>query len=504
MLDDVTLDSLIERELSHQETKNLKVREAIHPHYLTEAIQAHRAGLSRSCIIMTANAVFDDLDRKLRHLVSVNDKRRPLLQDIDNRVRAGELREMVLSTELLSNDIIEPEQSEYLNRLRAARNDSAHPSGTVFTRSEAAALLSDGIDLILGQESLSPAAFAEMLAQRLRAPNFFPDDALGKIGVVKDEVSRVTSHGYHVLVRNVMDVAMEKDDNTASENAGTFLVTCAAIDNDDLTKVIYRHLFLPNLETTKAKDDPIARLIFNFSMVAPHSLKKNLNERQKERLDAKLVALLKVASRGPSLDNLRILELGIRLDEAARRSKSALPNTLSVARSSLSMSLKLLENRSLSSLARRKLLSKFTLLAANPQHLGSATFFSFIEENAAALADSLTGGEAHRLITSIRGGRVMAQWADDTKHQYHDVPVRRRDWLKAFSRETAILEGLLIVKVKAWYEAEPSEAARNAEREQLADPTCLWGPIADGIRFECVARMKSPPSEARVLSMASR
>lgn len=425
------------------------VPDDVAPIYLAEAIACYRQKAYRACTVMVSNAVFDDLLRKLRHLVEVNKKLRKTLTDADFRRGEGASFEYQLAEELKNADVLTSKQWEYLEELRLLRNDAAHPCGKSISAAKAGYLVEEGVRLFLAEVSLNPKAVVTEIIARIKTPGLFPrGDRASSLLVVRHEMARLDPEAYHLLIRGVVGVLAENDP-VSRRNASEFLQSCMLLKIPELSSAVVLHLMVPKLTREDGAADPYSRAIYDVLSASPRCV-EILSEAQRLQLDSKIASYCRELKglRGNRRSPVSLLKRLLRV--APSLVESSFSKTAGFVVDNYPCRPEFLAALERPGRIRGLILHSFRRLATSPSMPEALEFFRFAETHAARIASRLEDGEAYALLLAFRAPRALGlEYANG-------------------------LEAMLQHQARDWFDADRAAASKFARQMGLIDPAEYW------------------------------
>lgn len=198
--------------------------------YMREAMNCYVVGAYRGALVLSYNALFDDLLAKLGELASVNAVAKSIFQAASKKKTDQDVYESYLIDQLSSTNLISGLDASFLTIIRTLRNKSAHPSGHKPSPEEARFIFFETISRFLSQPILSTTHLVDELISRLKNTNVFPSISVSDIKVtVGDEIASLHDEAMPQLVSK-LTAAVASADKTTSLNATLFLVGLAKND----------------------------------------------------------------------------------------------------------------------------------------------------------------------------------------------------------------------------------------------------------------------------------
>lgn len=249
-------------------------------HYIEEAYVCYEAGAYRACIVMTVNAVFEDLLRKTRRLAKIVEKGDIIVKEIEAIVFEQKAFEQTLVERLAGADIISTVQSQRLLQLIDHRNKAAHPSGVDASPEEARFVFAEAIEKFLQHRGMSGYDVVANLFLRLPDANFFPDEAPRTLeDVVHSELVSLDSRSLNAIAARLGKELFSKDLRMA-RNAKLLLQGLCYQERFDIFEALCLHLVKP-----RASDPRFVAKIFDVFAIDARFLLE-FESMDQRRLDA--------------------------------------------------------------------------------------------------------------------------------------------------------------------------------------------------------------------------
>jgi len=230
--------------------------------YLREAFVCYGAGAYRACIVLTANALFEDLRQKTRAVASANSDAKEISEAIEKLAADQKVFETTLVERLASKGILSKALADRLKQIIAHRNKAAHPSGVHASAEEARWVFFEAIDKFLSEPVLSANQMVDHLMSKLTDENYFPDTSIHNItNIAREEVDQLHPLAYPYLVTKTVEL-LASADATVNKNARFFLSGCARIKNEDLRASLSAR-FVKVKASDKTLRDPLMSVMSN-------------------------------------------------------------------------------------------------------------------------------------------------------------------------------------------------------------------------------------------------
>ena len=201
--------------------------------YLREAFVCYGAGAYRACIVLTANALFEDIRQKTKAVASINADAKAISAEIEKLASEQKVFETTLVERLAAKGILSKTQGDRLKQITGHRNKAAHPSGVHASAEEARWVFFEAIDKYLSQPVLNANQMVDHIMVKLGDGNYFPDTSISNISdITREEVEHLHPLAFPYLVVKLVNV-VDSGDATAQKNARFFLSGCAKLKNDD-------------------------------------------------------------------------------------------------------------------------------------------------------------------------------------------------------------------------------------------------------------------------------
>ena len=213
--------------------------------YLREAFVCYGAGAYRACIVLTANALFEDLRQKTKAVASINADAKAISTEIEKLASEQKVFETTLVERLSAKGILSKTQGDRLKQITAHRNKAAHPSGVHASAEEARWVFFEAVDKYLSQPVLNANQMVDHIMVKLGDGNYFPVTSISNItDIAKEEVDHLHPLAFPYLIVKLVEL-VDSGDSTEQKNARFFLSGCAKLKNDDLCAAIGAHLVKP-------------------------------------------------------------------------------------------------------------------------------------------------------------------------------------------------------------------------------------------------------------------
>lgn len=255
---------------------------------LREAVACYHASSFRACIMLSFNALVDDILIKLRYYKDVNDDAMKIYNDISFLIDNQTSFESQLIDRLVKAKIFTDLDGELYRTFQKFRHKSAHPSGYVPTAECARFIYTEIVRVFLSKESLQTTDRVEQLISDVAGGNFFISTNISeRAGVVKNEISNIHPDTHPFLISKTYQkfASVPDDDNHLYVN---FLSALFAIDSPKINELIIKIVIKRNISkskheylfTTLMSANPSA---FDYiDEVVASKLIKNLRERVSE------------------------------------------------------------------------------------------------------------------------------------------------------------------------------------------------------------------------------
>ncbi|MFK4770120.1 hypothetical protein [Rhizobium sp. ZW T2_16] len=212
--------------------------------YVREAMTCYSVGANRACIVLTCNALFEDLRQKVRVLSSVSSDAKKISDDIELLAQDQKPYESTLVDRLASKSIITTLQSQRLKQLIDHRNKAAHPSGLHASAEEARFVFFEAIDKFLSAPILSSTQHVDLLLQRMAGANYFPDRSVTNINaVVAAEVREIHPLTYPYLILKLVQLCKSISADI-QRNGRFFLTGMAGLNQEAIREALDKHLIV--------------------------------------------------------------------------------------------------------------------------------------------------------------------------------------------------------------------------------------------------------------------
>lgn len=392
--------------------------------YMSESLSCYMAGAYRASVVLTFIALFDDIVAKLGELGKVNKKAKTIFDAATQKRADQEVFETYLIDQLKANSLLTALDAGFLETLRTLRNKAAHPSGHHASAEEARFVFYEAVSRFLSKSILSTTQLADEVLASLGNTNLFPSTSIDVIiNVVKKELVNIHPQVYPYLISKMLEKTQGADAET-SKNARFFLTGLARAGDIDAVAALKKYAIEKTASNKAFQDEIISLLCSNGTLYV------GLDEVTYQRLGV-LVA-----------DRIEKVELTV---EHTRFSHPAsLFLSLFTANSANFVLGKLgtqyeafLERFTYSAYfqskvlpykeARDLLMVKLFKKAGSSDFATANAFVKHADDIEKVMADSLTSGEAFRLLVNvIRAAEIGAFSAIDMRNaQFGAVPKLR-------------------------------------------------------------------------------
>lgn len=209
--------------------------------YLSEAIVCFEASAFRACIVMTANAVFENIIGRVADFADFDTEAKKLKDRIDEDLTSQKAFEQHMISALFKAKFLNIDQRSALTRIRNARNKAAHPSRIRPTPEEAKDILRIAVVNFIRPVQLSASEESRRLVYDLRHDLVFPakgDDAM----VVRERLASIDKVAHSKLIADLWDELEHPTQEMFATNAYRFLAALAGTQDDLLRKQFTRLL----------------------------------------------------------------------------------------------------------------------------------------------------------------------------------------------------------------------------------------------------------------------
>lgn len=212
--------------------------------YVREAMTCYSVGAHRACIVLTCNALFEDLRQKVRVLSSVSSDARKISEDIEVLAQGQKPYESILVDRLAAKSIISTLQNQRLKQLIDHRNKAAHPSGLHASAEEARFVFFEAIDKFLSTPMLSSTQHVDQILQRVVGTNYFPDRSIVNItALVASEVKEIHPLAYPYLIMKLISLS-KSSSSDIQKNGRFFLTGLAGLKQDSVRSSLDKHFIV--------------------------------------------------------------------------------------------------------------------------------------------------------------------------------------------------------------------------------------------------------------------
>lgn len=222
--------------------------------YLSEAIVCFEANAFRACIVITANAVFENIISRVADFADFDAAAKKLKDRIDEDLNSQKAFEQHMISALFKAKFLNIDQRSALTRIRNARNKAAHPSRVKPTPEEAKDILRISVENFIRPVRLSASEESRRLLYALRHDLVFPakgDDAT----VVRERLDSIDEVAHSKLIVELWEELEHPTDEMFTTNAYRFLAALAGAQDGLLRKQFSRLLAARQKARPEAKAD---------------------------------------------------------------------------------------------------------------------------------------------------------------------------------------------------------------------------------------------------------
>lgn len=230
--------------LQDLEALSLKVKNPNIRILLKEAITCYNATAYRACIILSFNALIDDLLIKIDILKSVNKNAKSVFEVIQQLIKEQKSFENTFIGLLKKYELFDELDEELCKTLQFFRHKSAHPSGYNPTAETARFVLAEVVNRFLSKESLLTTSRIDKLLSDIVESNFFINsDVKHKSQIMKSEIADIHEDAYPQLI-NRLYKSYIKDKEQPYLSA---MFALARIDNPVICNMIMKYVVKNNI-----------------------------------------------------------------------------------------------------------------------------------------------------------------------------------------------------------------------------------------------------------------
>lgn len=402
--------------------------------YVREALTCYSVGAFRACIVLTCNALFEDLRQKVRILSGVSSDAKKISDDIEILAADQKPFESTLVDRLNSKSIISTLQAQRLKQLIDHRNKAAHPSGLHASAEEARFVFFEAIDKFLSAPILSANMQVDLLLQRLVGANYFPDRSLINIKtVVADELEQIHSLAYPYLLLKVVALCKSAVPDV-KRNAENFIVGMASQRKADIRTVLDKHFIV------KEAHDLSLWQTLTATLAADPQLLANNDAATKLRLGKLLVHTVTSTEDSLPVTTLRH-PLYLLRQMTAKLGEPELMTFWEFAEASVETywhNPDIVKSMEKSTPVRAKILETLLSKAGSSQYDTANRFARGLPDYEAELASILTDDEALRVLAAVQQAGIWGAWgAKALQSSYYE----RVPSLKKKAKECCIQDG---------------------------------------------------------------
>ncbi|PDT09605.1 hypothetical protein [Rhizobium sp. M1] len=217
--------------------------------YLCEAVVCFEAGAFRACIVMTANAVFENLIGRVADFADFDTQARTLKDRIDSDLSSQKAFEAHMIDELYKAKFLTIDQKAGLMKIRDARNKAAHPSRVKSSPEEAKAVLRTAVENFIKPIWLTASEGSRKLVRDMHLGGVFPkkgDDAK----VVDERLAQVDKAAHAKLIVELWNELENPTHQGFTRDAHRFLTALAGKQDGRFRK------HFPRLLATRREGPP--------------------------------------------------------------------------------------------------------------------------------------------------------------------------------------------------------------------------------------------------------
>ncbi len=195
--------------------------------YLSEAVVCFEAGAFRACIVMTANAVFENLIERVADFAEFDTQASTLKNRIESDLSSQKAFEAHMIDELYKAKFLTIDQKVGLVKIRDARNKAAHPSRVKSTPEEAKAVLRTAVEDFIKPAWLTASEGTRKLVRDMHLGAVFPkkgDDAK----VVDERLAQIDTTAHAKLIVELWNELENPTHEVFTKDAHRFLTALAS------------------------------------------------------------------------------------------------------------------------------------------------------------------------------------------------------------------------------------------------------------------------------------
>lgn len=230
--------------LQDLEALSLKVKNPNVRILLKEAIACYNASAYRACIILSFNALIDDLLIKIDIMKSVNKNAKSVFEVIQQLIKEQKSFENTFIELLKKYELFDELDEELCKTLQGFRHKSAHPSGYNPTAEAARFVLVEVVNRFLSKESLLTSSRIDKLLSDVVESNFFINsDVKHRSQIMKSEIADIHEDAYPQLI-NRLYKSYIKDKELPYLSA---IFALARINNPTICNMIMKYVIKNNI-----------------------------------------------------------------------------------------------------------------------------------------------------------------------------------------------------------------------------------------------------------------
>jgi len=214
---------------------------------LREAISCYYSSSYRACIILSFNALVDDLIIKLKYSKDVNNDSKRIYNDISKLIDTQAPFENQLIEQLVQAKIFTELDGELYKVFQKFRHKSAHPSGFTPTAECARFIFSEIIVTFLSKDALQSTSRIDKLMSDIAEKHFFVGTDIDEMGkTVESEIKDIHPDALPQLVNRAYKKLINPDEKSRLSYQ-TFLFALSTIDNLHISNIIINYVVKPNI-----------------------------------------------------------------------------------------------------------------------------------------------------------------------------------------------------------------------------------------------------------------
>lgn len=218
---------------------------------LREAVSCYNISSFRACIMLSFNALVDDLLIKLKHIKEVNEEGKKIYNHINSLIESQTSFETPLIEQLVKSKIFTELDGELYKTFQKFRHKSAHPSGYAPSAECARFIYTEIINTFLSKETLLSSDRIDNLISDIGEKYFFPTtNNAERSEVAKEEISNILPDAYPQMINKIYHQATKSNEDN-SNNYSNFLCALFALDKNHLNTLITKIVIQKNISKSE-------------------------------------------------------------------------------------------------------------------------------------------------------------------------------------------------------------------------------------------------------------